>query len=169
MRSLLLRIFSIGASLFLVALIAGATTARDQAAELRARFDQESNPARKAKMMPKLGSAQFSDIESDLAASNMQGALDILEQYRTEAGTCLNGLDATGIDAERHSAGFKSLQISLREALRRLDSLMGGLTADQQAPFLDVRKDLDRMNRHLIQQLFPREPGGDAAPAKPGP
>lgn len=163
------RIFSIGASLLLVALLAGATMAREQTAELRARFDQESNPVRKAKMMPKLGSAQFSDIESDVAASNMQGALDILRQYRTEAGTCMNGLDATGVDAEKHSAGFKSLQISLREALRRLDSLMASLTADQQTPFLDIRKELDQMNRHLIHELFPREPGSDAAPAKPGP
>ncbi len=162
------RIFLIGAPLLLIGLLAGVTLAKDQTAELRARFDQESNPVRKAKMMPKLGSAQFSDIESDVAESNMSGALSILDQYRTEAGTCLNGLDATGVDAEKHSAGFKSLQISLREALRRLDSLMGGLTADQQAPFLEVRKDLDQMNRHLIRELFPREPGSDAAPAKPG-
>jgi hypothetical protein len=164
----LYRIFLIGVPLLLAGLLGSATLAKDQTAELRARFEQESNPVRKAKMMPKLGTAQFSEIESDVAESNMSGALDILDQYRTEAGTCMNGLDATGVDAEKHSAGFKSLQISLREALRRLDSLMGSLTGDQQAPFLDVRKDLDRMNRHLIQELFPREPGSDAAPKKPG-
>jgi hypothetical protein len=36
------------------------------------------------------------------------------------------------------------------------------MTGDEQAPFLDVRKDLSEINQRLIQHLFPHE-----SPAKP--
>ena len=64
-------------------------------------------------------------------------------------------LGAKNLDAEKHPKGFKQLEISLRQSLRRLNNLLPVLTADEQAPFLEVRADLEEMNRHLNSRTFP--------------
>jgi hypothetical protein len=68
------------------------------------------------------------------------------------------------VRAEKHPAGFKQLQFSLRDSLRRLDMVIVNMTSDEQAPFLSIRSDLGEINVRLIQHLFPHEP-----PAKPAP
>ncbi len=151
----------------IIALFAGSALAQDRTADLRARFDRETNAVRKAKLMPQLGEAQFGQIENDIGAGRLQEALSTLEQYRSEAETCMKGLAATGVDAEKHPGGFKQLQISLRESLRRLDRLTPSIASDKQTPFRDARKDLDQMNRELVHELFPRQPEQETAPAKP--
>jgi hypothetical protein len=79
-------------------------------------------------------------------------------KYRDEAALCMKELDAKVADPEKHSGGFKELEISVRQSLRRLDELLVSMTAEEQKPFLEVREDLDRMNRHLVRELFPRQP-----------
>jgi len=147
-------------------LLAGPALAQDRTAELRARFAAESNPVKKAKLMPKLGEAEFRDIQGDVAAGQFSAALAVLDQYRAEARLCAERLDATGVDPEKRSAGFKQLQISLRQSLRRLNEILVGVTPDEQPPFLDARRDLEQLNRRLIRKLFPRQPA-DAESGKP--
>jgi hypothetical protein len=139
------------------ALIASSVFAQNKLADLRARFDREPSPVSKAKLMPQLGDAEFAEIDQEVTQEHFAEALAVLKDYRDEAVACDKGLDALKLDAAKNPAGFKQLQFSLRDSLRRLDSVVVSMTADQQAPFLDVRKDLTELNRHLIQHLFPRD------------
>ena len=148
----------LGGLVLVATLIAGAAFPKDRAAKLRSRFAQETNPVKKAKLMHRWGEAEVREIQSQIKEGRLEDALAGLERYRTEAQECARGLDSTGIDAEKHSAGFKQLQISLRESLRRLDHLIEGLTGEEQASFLAVRKELDQINRHVLGELFPRQP-----------
>jgi hypothetical protein len=140
---------------------------QDQMHEYLGRFQRETNAVHRAKLMKDLGNAEFEEMEKDVSAGNLSAALTLLRTYRDQAQTCSKGLDDHQQDAERHPAGFKELQISLRESLRRLDTMMADMTRDDQTPFRDVRKDLDQLNRHVIEELFPRQPPGGNAPAKP--
>lgn len=135
--------------------------------DIAGRFEHDTNPIHRAKMLPKLGDAEFVTIQKDVTDGNVPGAVAVLQKYRDQAQTCLKDLDAHEPDAERHPSGFKELQISLRETLRRLDSLMGDLTRDEQDQFSGLRKDLDQLNKHVIHELFPRQPGNEDMPAKP--
>jgi hypothetical protein len=139
------------------------------APELQQRFARESDPVRKAKIMPQLGDAEFQEIHKDIGSDHFADALAALRQYRDQARSCLKGLDATGVDAEKHSSGFRQLQISLRESLRRLDAIIPGLSSDEQSGFTEIRADLDEMSRHLIDELFPhgtRPPGKSPPPGR---
>lgn len=136
-------------------------------AQIQSHFDRASGPVHKSKIMPRLGDAEFQVIQSDIAAGDLFQAVAVLEKYRDQVQLCQKGLDGMGADAEKASSGFKELQISLRRSLRQLDEIILGLSPDDQKPFEDVRRDLDRINRHLIQELFPRNPGGGAEPMKP--
>ena len=124
----------------------------------RTKFTHESDPVHKAHILIPLGDAEFRDIQQEVGADNAQGALAILQQYRDEAQACQKALEATGRDPEKHPNGFKELQISLRESLRRLDHIIADLSGDEQKSFRDVRQDLEQMDLKLIHQLFPRRP-----------
>lgn len=130
----------------------------DPAEGFRAKFAREGDPVRKAKILIPLGDAEFRDIQKEVGADNAQVALTILRQYRDEVQASQKALEATGHDPEKHPNGFKELQISLRESLRRLDNVIGDLSGDEQKPFRDIRQELDQMDRRLIHQLFPRRP-----------
>jgi hypothetical protein len=137
--------------------------------DFRSRFEHESDPVHRAKLMPRLGQEQFHDIAKEISDGNFAEALTILKQYRDEAAMCMKELDAKVADPEKHAGGFKELEISVRQSLRRLDELLVGMTGDDQKPFLEVRGDLDRLNRHLVRELFPRQPNPEeSAPKQKG-
>jgi hypothetical protein len=139
---------------------------QDRVAQYRARFDRESDPVHKAKLMVHLGAAEFDQIEKQLSSGDSAGALNGLREYEGQASSCEKALDARGIDPEKHPAGYKELQISVRESLRRLDNMMVNLTGDEQPPFREIRKSLDDLNRDLIKELFPKKSGAPAGSGK---
>jgi hypothetical protein len=132
--------------------------AQDRTVELRSHFTAETDPVRKAKLMPPLGDAEFQQIHKDVADSRPDDALTVLKQYLIEAKSCERSLDGSGIDAERHPAGFKQFQISLQESVRRLDTELPLLTSDEQKPFLEIRDTINDMDARLIRKLFPHGP-----------
>jgi hypothetical protein len=152
----------ISALVVTIVMCASAAIAQGKIADLRARLAQEPNAVNKAKLMPQLGGAEFAEIDADVTKEKLPEALAVLEHYRDEVDTCDKALAATGVDAENHPAGFKQLQFSLRDSLRRLDAVIVSMTTDEQAPFLAIRTDLGEVNLRLIQHLFPHD-----TPAKP--
>jgi hypothetical protein len=152
-------------------LFASAMQPQDAIEPFRTRFTRETDPIRKAKILIQLGDAEFREIQKNTGSDNAQEALVLLRQYRDEAQACQKALEATGRIPEKHPSGFKELQISLRESLRRLDNVIADLSGDEQKPFRDVRQELDQMDRRLIHQLFPRrlEPAEEPQPEKPTP
>ena len=157
------------ASVITALVFAATAVPQGRIGDLRSRFDMETNPIRKARLMPDLGDAEFREIARDVEAQRIADALAMLQRYRDQARVCTKGLDGFRIDAENHPNGFKQLQISLAESIRRLDALLVSMTGDEQAPFRDVRKDLSDMNNHLIEELFPRPPEKKSKSAAPVP
>jgi hypothetical protein len=140
--------------LFFVALILSPAP-RDASSELRARFEREVNPVHKAELMQKLGAEEFREIEKDVTNRQFAAAAQMLDQYHAQAEQCSKELDQASIDAVKKPAGFKQLQISVRESIERLDRLIAGMTADEQARFRHDRDDLEELNSHLLEELFP--------------
>jgi len=139
---------------------------KNKAAEFQARFDREPDPVQRAKLMQRLGADQFEEIRKDVNDGNLPAAEQVLDQYRSDARSCVEGLDAKKINAAKHASGFKQLQISVQEALRQLDEILAGLTADQQPKFAAARSELQKMDDHLVQELFPSSPTGNPPAGK---
>lgn len=137
------------------ALVLSPAMPRDNTSELRARFERESNPVHKAELMQKLGAAEFRELEKHAADKHFSEAAQVLSQYHSEAESCSKALDQANINAAKKPAGFKQLQMSVREALRRLDRLISTMTADDQRLFRKDRDSLEELNSHLLQELFP--------------
>ncbi|MGH9714729.1 MAG: hypothetical protein ACRD5M_15660 [Candidatus Acidiferrales bacterium] len=148
-------------------LLFGVQNLQEQAAKFRAHFAQESDPLRKARLMTHYGDLQFQDMQSALDDGNIAQAVVDLRNFRDQALSCSKSLDAKEADPEKHSGGFKQLQISVRESLRRLEDIIVRLNADDNKPFIEVRNDLEELDRHLVKELFPRQPAVDPKQSKP--
>jgi hypothetical protein len=153
----------IWAGVFVAALVAGAVMAQDRTAELRARFQSEPDAVRKAGLVAQLADAEFRDMHAKIDAGDLAAAAEIAEQVRDEAAASKKALDAKHRDAEAHPEGYKKLEISVRESVRRLDDIMVSLAKDDQKPLADVRAELEMLDREMIHQLFPKRP--EAKPA----
>jgi hypothetical protein len=134
---------------------AGSAAAQDALTKMRAQYAAEDNPVKKAKTLAKLGSREITAIRNFSKEGEDDQALATLEQYRDAVLATTQALADTGIDAVRHSGGFKELQISLRTAIRRLDDLIFSVQQDVRPAFRTARSDLETAESSLIDALFP--------------
>jgi hypothetical protein len=146
-------LFSISILLFATA----PTAAQDALAKMRAQYAAETNPVAKAKILAKLGSREMSVVRSLVNDGDEEKAMVALGQYRDEVRDTTRLLLATGTDASRHSSGFKELQISLRDAIRRLDDLILSSQQELRPDFRAVHADIENAQNSLIDALFPTE------------
>jgi hypothetical protein len=147
--------------------LCAALGAQDRLADNLARFKNETDPVRKARALAKLGDDQVDLAKKQLKADDEVASLHTLEQYRDEVRATVAALKGTGVDAERKPAGFKELQISLRETIRRIDELILTLNVDKRPFFREVRNDLFMDQNELIDDLFPRRPDRNAPKSDP--
>ncbi len=151
----------------LAGLLLPGASAQNQIAELQTQFNRENDPVRKVKVLMKLGGAQFELMHKETDDGNYEQALRTLGEYRDEVSTTEAALKATGTDAERKPGGFKQLQIHLRKSLREIDQTIMAMPDGQRPPFETVRRDLLRIDKELIDMLFPRQPGKGQEKEKP--
>jgi hypothetical protein len=128
-------------------------------AKLEAQYQTEMNAVRKAKLLAKLGPLEVDEALRNLQADQDDMALARLSKYRDDARSNADALSATEADPARHPAGFKELQIGLRESLRRLNDLLAVVPSDEQPQFEAVRSDLSGTQNSLIEALFPSPKG----------
>lgn len=141
--------------------------AQEHLADDLAKYQHEPDPVRKARDLVKLGDEQVEMARKLLRDDQDVGSLHTLEQYRDEVHETVTALNGMGVDAERKPAGFKELQISLRETIRRIDDLILTLEVDKRPFFRVVRNDLFMDQNVLIDELFPRKPERGAPKSDP--
>jgi hypothetical protein len=141
--------------------------AQDRLAEELAKYQRETDPVRKSRALAKLGDEQVDLAKRQLRADDEVASLHTLEQYRDEVHDMVTALNGMGVDAERKPGGFKELQISLRETIRRIDDLILTLTVDKRPFFRVVRNDLFTDQNVLIDELFPRKPERNSPKSDP--
>ncbi|MGA8035780.1 MAG: hypothetical protein WA823_12780 [Candidatus Acidiferrales bacterium] len=159
-------------TILILSLLLGAGLVQpDKTAELRARFVKETNPVKKARILPQLADAEFLQVQNQLKADNAAEAGAIVKQMAAEAAASHAALDAKARDPEDHPQGYRELEISVRQTLRRIDAILPGLTIDEQTPFREARSQMDDLDRKLLHELFPKQPdaGDEPAPTAPKP
>jgi hypothetical protein len=141
--------------------------AQDRLTVALAQYQHEGDPIRKARMLAKFGDDQVDLAKKQLNSGDDVASLHTLEQYRDEIRETVTALEAAVPDAERKPAGFKELQISLRETVRHIDDVILTLPVDKRPFFRDVRNDLVKTQNELIDALFPRKPNQTPKKANP--
>ncbi len=147
--------------------LAAPLRAQDRLAGLLAQYQHESDPVRKARDLAKFGDDQVAQAREQLKSGADEDSLHTLEKYRDEVRETVTALQAAVPDAEKKPAGYKELQISLRETVRHMDDLILTLPVDKRPFFREVRDDLVKTQNELVDALFPRRP--NQSPKKQNP
>jgi len=143
--------------------------ADDKLAELQAEFDHESSGVRKAKLLDKLGDAQFAQTR-EAGKSNDYNTVDVtMEKYRDNVRAAFEFLKKQHPDAERHPNGYKQLEMSVRKGIREVDDTLLVAPPDYKPPLQLVRQDLISMDDEMLRMLFPRRPSEQSAPQPTAP
>jgi hypothetical protein len=157
--------FSLCLLLLFVPTRAAAST--DTLEELQRRFDNEADGVNKAKLLHRLGDAQFDREREASKAGDYETAGFVMEKYRDNVRAALEALKKAHPDAERHPSGYKQLEMHLEAGIREVNDLIATVPEDYRPPLQLVKKDLIDFDREMLHLLFPRRPGEKREPQKP--
>ena len=163
------RSLAIGVAIVLATalLFAGAAPAVDDLDALQRRFDAERDGVRKAKILQKLGDAQFARERQAAKANDYSTVGLVMEKYRDNVRAAVEALKTQHPDAEKHSSGYRQLEIHVGVGIREVQDVILAMPEPLRPPMELVRKDLTAMDVELLRMLFPRRPGErSTAPAK---
>jgi succinate dehydrogenase flavin-adding protein (antitoxin of CptAB toxin-antitoxin module) len=131
---------------------------------MQARFDHEKNPVHRAKLLEKLGDAEFDEARRAFKANDLSAVDTVLEKYRDNVRVAFEGLKKKSSDAEKNSNGYRQLEIHVRRGIRETDEIILRVPEEYQPPLQIVRRDLDAMDKELIHMLFHHRDEQPAAP-----
>ena len=137
--------------------------AQESVAELQAKFDHENNSVKKAKLLVRLGDAQFEDSRRAGKAGDNNAVDATMEKYRDNVRAALDALKKQHPDAEKHSNGYRQMEMQVKQGIREVEDSMLAAPAVYKPPLQLVRQDLIAMDDEMIRMLFPLRP----APVKP--
>jgi hypothetical protein len=149
--------------------LAWAPRAGGQLADLQRRFDQESNAVRKAKLLEKLGEAQFEVVRQAEKAGDNSAVGLALEKYRDNVRAALEALKKQHPNAEKQPNGYRQLEIQARKGIREIGDSLLVAPAPFRPPLEIVREDLAAMDDELLKLLFPNRPLNQKAATPPPP
>lgn len=124
-------------------------------AKQEAKYESETDPVHKAKVLAKLGVLEMKEALRQLKAGHEQKSLSIVSRYRDEVHATTSALIESGRDPVKHPAGFKELQIGLRKCIDRLDDMILAMPVETRPWFRAVRSDLQESQNRLLDALFP--------------
>jgi hypothetical protein len=137
-------------------------------AQLQARFDAETDSVRKAKILEKLGDAQFEVVRRAGKEGDNNTAGFTMEKYRDNVRAALEALKKQHPDAEKQSNGYRQLEVHTRKGIHEVDEMLVVAPEAYKPPLEIVRTDLAAMEDEMIKMLFPRRPAEKPADKAPG-
>jgi hypothetical protein len=140
-------------------LCAGAEGSAEDLEQLQQRFDHETDGVKKAKALQKLGDAQFNKEREASKANDYLTVGLVMEKYRDNVRAAVVALKKTRPDAEKHSSGYKQLEIHVGKGIREIRDVIIAMPEQYRPPMQLVEQDLKDMDLELLRLLFPRRPG----------
>ena len=141
-----------------------ASAGTNKLSDMQARFDHEKNPVHRAKLLEKLGDAEFDEARRAFKANDLSAMDTVLEKYRDNVRVAFEGLKKKRNDAEKDSNGYRQLEIHVRRGIREADEIILRVPEEYQPPLQLVRRDLDAIDKELIRMLFHHRDEQPAAP-----
>jgi hypothetical protein len=152
---------------FLSAAIPATLRPAETLEQLQEKFDKETDAVHKAKLVQKLGDAQFEKEREATRTGDFVTAGLVMEKYRDNVRAALEALKKAHPQAEKHPNGYKQLEFHTGQGLREVRDVILAMPEPLRPPMQAVENDLKEMNMELLKLLFPRRPG-EQPPLDPG-
>lgn len=125
------------------------------AEEINARISKEGNPVKKAKLIMQLGYLKLSESSDAYDKGNYEKGAKLLDEYTDCMQQAWTILDHANRDAVKHPAGFKELEINLREGRRLIQDLAAKVSYEVRDPVLKAGSEVADLSNKVILALFP--------------
>ena len=132
--------------------------AQQTVAELQGHFDREPNSVKKAKLLVKLGDAEFEEARRAGKEGDNNAVDATMEKYRDNVRAAIEALKKQHGDAEKHSNGYRQVEMHVKQGIREVEDSMIAASGPYKPPLQIVRQDLINMDEDLIRLLFPHRP-----------
>lgn len=142
--------------IFAVSLGYAGPLAADKLKELQDHFDHDNHAGSKIKDLQKLAAAQFEEATKAGNAGDYVTVGLIFEKYRDNVRAAFELLKKQESDPDRHPAGFRQLELGIRQGIREVEDTLLVIPEAMRPPLEIVRKDLIEVDDELIRLLFPR-------------
>jgi hypothetical protein len=114
---------------------------------------------RKAKLVQRLGDAQFAKEREATRTGDFVTAGEVMEKYRDNVRAAFEALKKAHPSAEKHPNGYKQLEFHTGQGLREVRDVILAMPEPLRPPMQVVESDLKAVNMELLKLLFPRRPG----------
>jgi hypothetical protein len=129
----------------------------------RGRVQELTNPVAKTRSHILISEILLDFAGSAIREDNVEGIRTLLDQYVTTITAARDVMMDSDRDAERNPAGYKDLELSLRQQIRRLQEMARSVTFDQRAPIETALNRAETIRDEMIRKIFP---GQSNAPAR---
>ena len=163
------RAFVLGCCSLLLLVPAWTVGPVDTLDELQRKFDREMDGVNKAKMLRRLGDAQFDREREAAKAGEYETAALVMEKYRDNVRAALEALKKQHPNAEKQPNGYRQLEIHARKGIREIGESLLVAPEPFKPPLEIVREDLAAMDDELLKLLFPNRPLNQKAKNPPPP
>jgi hypothetical protein len=131
---------------------------RDKEADLLARIERESKPVKKAKLEVRLARVKLHQAIAACDQGNLDQTNRLLGAYMEVLNSAWALLKDSGRVAHKKPAGFKELDIELREDARYLEDLRRRIPYDQRGTVEEIGREVDQLRNEVLNKLFPPLP-----------
>ena len=66
--------------------------------------------------------------------------------------------------AGKKSAGFRELEMHLRQSLHQVNDIVFGMPFGEREPLRKAQKDIEDLDNRLVKELFPRQSQAEKTP-----
>jgi len=151
-------------AVFLAALCPWRAAAEETLAARREEFQHQLDPVRRAKYFPKLGNALLAEMRKQIQAEEFAQVPPLLVEYRDDANAAFAGLETVTRDADKHPAGYRELEMHLRQSLHVVNDIVFALPLEDRGAVLAPQRDIEQLDQRLVKALFPARPEGAKTP-----
>lgn len=130
---------------------------RDTEESLLRRIEQQTNPVRKAKLEIRMGRLHLDEAVTALERGEIEKVYSRLDRYLEYMQKSWTTLQNSGRQAWRRPAGFKDLDIALRQDERALQDMLRRVPYDYRGPIEEVAAKAEALRAEVLKALFPQE------------
>jgi len=121
----------------------------------QAQLRRTTDPVGRTKVYIRISELLISFMGDSARAGDFEQLDEHVEEYRVAVTEARDTMVNSGRDPARRSAGFRELEIALRQHVRRLDDIGSLLTFDYREPIEELITEVSEIRDELIKALFP--------------
>jgi hypothetical protein len=121
----------------------------------RGKLAELKNPVERARTYIRIAHLLLDFVTGAARDHDTEAMVSLVDQYTTAIQSARDSIVHSNRDATRNAAGFKDLELALRQDIRRLQDVNAGLTIDERPPVAHALEVANSIREELLRLLFP--------------